>query len=392
MKALIVGDLHIGKGTSIGKDPVGVGLNSRVKDQKRLLNHIGRLSLENNVDNIFLLGDIWEEVNPKSSFVKIFFEWIKALLKYDKKIYIIMGNHDFVRSGHDRVSMIDSLKVLNLDGVHFITDISSEIIDNVNFVFMPFCDRKQVGSETVKEAIDVVVNNIKEHKVSNKTNIILGHMTLEGSLWVGDEIDQTSNELFLPLSSFDDFDYVWMGHIHRWQVLKEKPHIAHVGSLDKTSFGEGDKFVVLFDSKTKQHSYLDLPCRKLVDLKITVPTEEKDATKIVLKEIEKIQQENFNGAIVRVSVKMNSHDTETCDKDLITKKLQELNAFHMSSFNESRDVDRVIIKNAELDETINHFKAVDIFADTVDVEENFKIELKDVCKGIIKEYQTTKRV
>ena len=77
MKFLIVGDVHIGKGTSIGKDPVGVGLNSRIEDQKKLLEFVLETGIKKGVSYIVLVGDIWQDVNPRSLMVKVFFEWVK---------------------------------------------------------------------------------------------------------------------------------------------------------------------------------------------------------------------------------------------------------------------------------------------------------------------------
>ena len=52
---IIVPDLHIGKGTSIGKDPIGVGLNSRVEDQITNLNWVLNSAKNNEAKHIFLL-------------------------------------------------------------------------------------------------------------------------------------------------------------------------------------------------------------------------------------------------------------------------------------------------------------------------------------------------
>ncbi len=393
MTVLFVGDLHIGKGTSIGKDPIGVGLNSRVEDQKRLLDHITKIALDNFVTHIFIAGDVFQDVNPKSILVKVFFGWINTLVhKCGVEIYIVMGNHDFIRSGRDRVSMLDSLSELDLAKVHIIRDISAFIIAHINFVFVPFCDRKQLEVDTLSEATNLIQTTIKDkiQDLSDHPTIVFGHMMLEGSLWVGDELDESGNEIFLPLDTFKDADFVWMGHNHKWQVLQQtNPHIAHIGSLEKTTFSEKDKHVVLFDSNDCSYTYIKLPCRSLVDIDLSIPPECKNSTECVITELHKIKQSELLDSIVRIKVKLNSHDTETTNKDEIVKKLESFGVFHLSSFNETRDVDRVIVKTAQLDETIDHPKAVDIFIDKINVETQFKLSLSDICKGIIKEYQNT---
>jgi DNA repair exonuclease SbcCD nuclease subunit len=177
-----------------------------------------------------------------------------------------------------------------------------------------------------------------------------------------------------------------MGHIHKYQSLSTKETIIfHLGSLDKTAFSDGNKFLLFYDDETNHMRTVPLPCRNLVDLDLSLPTDNKDATAFVLSEIDKT--ENLKDAIVRLRIKINAHDVEPVDKEAVESKLKDLGAFHLCSFNEVCDVDKIVTKNSEIDETIDHFKAVDLFVNDINADDAFKKSLADACKAIIKECQ-----
>ena len=60
-------------------------------------------------------------------------------------------------------------------------------------------------------------------------------------VYCGEEVDEISNELMCPVEMFKDYDYAFHGHIHTPQVMNRNPHIAHIGSLDISNFGETNR-------------------------------------------------------------------------------------------------------------------------------------------------------
>ncbi|MDR9826287.1 hypothetical protein RCJ22_11765, partial [Vibrio sp. FNV 38] len=131
--------------------------------------------------------------------------------------------------------------------------------------------------------------------------ILVGHLAIEGSIPVGDEIDDMANELFCPLDMFNGYDYVWMGHVHKPQVMKKtNPRIEHVGSMDLSNFGETDqkKYIVIVDcfSHDKDFEIEYLPTRPLKKLTVTVPKDTEDTTAYVLDELKKLDGD-FNRSI-----------------------------------------------------------------------------------------------
>jgi len=365
---LIVGDIHLGKGLSIGKTSLGF-LNSRVLDKINLLNWILNQCEENLVTNIILLGDVFEEAKPDYIYVNILIDFFKKLRQKDIDCHIIYGNHDIKRIGNNISSVLDIFdnyfEDYEYNNVHIYKNITTINIGKISFTLYPFRDRKILNAETHAQAIEIIKSQLDFEssiiELSNK-KIVLGHLTLEGALYVGDEIDDYSNEIICPLSLFEKYDYVWMGHIHKPQVLKQMPNrIAHLGSLDISDYGEMDhnKKVILINDYAFREIFV--PTRPLKKLYLEIP-KQIDSTKFVLDEIKK---HNFVDAIVKVELKYLDLDSKNVDRDIIEKEILNANASHISSFNEIRNI-KVIANEKQtekLDNSIQVKSAINKWAE-----------------------------
>lgn len=341
---------------------------------------------------MFVLGDIWDNVNPKPVVVKVFFEWVKDVtaLPGSPEVYVITGNHDYTRSGHNRTSMLDSLDVLELPRCSIIRDLSCMETPDCLFAFIPYTDRKQIGADTHEKAVEHISGFLSEtlNRHQDKTcRIVLGHICLEGSIWVGDEVDEDRNEIFCPLDIFNGYDMVWMGHVHGYQVLREKnPHVAHIGSMDRTAFtgpGNGSKFLVCFDTDAKSATRIEIPNRKLVSIDVDIPAGCLDSTRFMIDHVSGIDMDD---AIVKIDLHLLSHDAMIPDRDIVMSEVMK-KAFHVCSYKEHCKVERVLVENAEVDETMDRVKAVDVFCSTMDGDSLFKQHVMDFCKSAIREIQ-----
>lgn len=396
MKILIVPDLHLGAGTSIGKD-CNNGLNSRIEDQKDLLEFVFKKAKSNYVEKIVLLGDIWQHYKPDPVVVYIFLEWLVKCSEYFN-VEVIQGNHDFTRSGTNKVSMLDCVEIPYIQGCSIHTGIEIQNIlykDKIGLVYIPFTDRDQLCAKTIDEAKDILFNNIKDvidksiNDWSKTKNICFGHLALEGSIWVGNEVSDDSNEIFVTKDMMNrlGFDYVFMGHVHKPQMISNSnPYMVHVGSLDKTKFTGPDateKHITLFDTKTDEITNLKLPCRNLIDFTITIPKIE-DETEFVINYIDKNSKQKLDKSIVRIKIEADSPEYKYINREKIGNFLKEAGVFNISSITETKFSEQVLKNDIGIDETISHDDAIDIFIETLKGSNHFKSQVKKVCKDIIK--------
>jgi exonuclease SbcD len=341
--AIILGDVHLGKGINIGKTGVGANLNSRVADQLNLLDWTLDQAVERHVDHIIITGDVFEDPKPHPSLITMFIAWLKKCQAYDVHVHIILGNHDMLRSGMVFTSSLDIITEMDLEGIDVYKDINTILIGSSAFTLMPFRDRKSFSCNSNAEALsllrDTLVYELASAPVTYK-KILVGHLAIEGSIPIGDEIDDMANELFCPVDMFKGYDYVWMGHVHKPQVMKKgKPYVAHVGSMDISNFGETDhkKYIVIVDCDGGSFDIEYLPTRPLKKLAISVPKDTADPTAYVIEQIKK-DVHDFNRAIVKVEVSLTSPDLKSVNKSNIEKYLSEQGAFNVTNISESKKV------------------------------------------------------
>lgn len=343
---IILGDVHLGKSVSIGKTGMGANLNSRIADQLNLLDWTLEQAVERSVDHIVITGDVFEDPKPHPSLMAFFLAWLKKCQAYDVHVHIILGNHDMLRSGSVFTSSLDIIVEVDLENVSVYKDVNTFMVGSTAITIVPFRDRKSFSTSLNADALDLLreslVYELAGIPVTYK-KVLIGHLAIEGSIPIGDEIDDIANELFCPLDMFKGYDYVWMGHVHKPQVMKKSnPYIAHIGSMDISNFGETDhkKHIVVIDCESTDGSYFSieyLPTRALKKISITVPKDTADTTAYVLDEIKK-STSDFNRSIVRVEVSLASPELKSVSKSDIEKYLTGQGAFNIAGISESKKI------------------------------------------------------
>ena len=340
--ALILGDVHLGKSQAIYKNNIGSQLNTKLDEQLKLLDWTLDQAIDNNVEHIIITGDIFEDPKPTPAIIASFVSWLKKCQLDNIKVHIIVGNHDVLRSGFFYNSPLDIISEVELENIFIYKDINTIIIDSSAFTFMPFRDRKSFGVNSNSEALDLLKSSLVYELSSIPTTykkVVVGHFAIEGSIPIGDEIDDIANELLCPLSMFEGYDYVWMGHVHKPQVMKKQsPYIAHIGSMDISNFGESDhnKIIVIFDCEfDADFISKKIPTRSLKKINIVVPKEITDTTQYVISELEKNKLE-INKATVKLDISLSDIELESINKSQIEKYLIDNGVFNVAGILESK--------------------------------------------------------
>jgi len=394
---IILGDVHLGKGTNIGKSGVGANLNSRIVDQLSLLDWTLDRAIERHADDIIITGDVFEEPKPHPSLITFFIAWLKKCQVYDVNVHIIVGNHDIIRSGYVYSSPLDIINEVELENVNIYKDIDTVMIGTTAFTLIPFRDRKSFSVSANADAVSMLRDSLVYELASIPVTyhkVVVGHLAIEGSIPVGDEIDDLANELFCPLDMFEGYDYVWMGHVHKPQVMRKKnPYIAHIGSMDISNFGEIDqeKYLVIIECDTNGFEMEPLPTRPLKKINITIPKDIEDTTNYVIEEIKK-EKADFNRSIVRVEISLSTPELKSVSKTTIEKFLLEQGAFNITSIIESKKI--TLIKKSvvnAIDTKMDVVSAIKTYAHTyvdasvrdsfielaMDIYATFKAEAKE---------------
>ena len=405
MKFIILGDIHIGKSIRLGKPPSGqTGLNSRIQDQLDLLDWVLKQAVDNYVKAIIITGDVYEDPRPHPTFINFFMLWLKKCEKEGVQVHVIAGNHDIIRSGLYTVSALDIVSSVEMLGAKIYKNVDTLNFEGVSITLLPYRDRRMYEVETTEEALEILkkeyMPQLDRIPAGNK-RVLVGHLALEGSIRIGDEIDDELNEIFCPSHVFKDWDYTWMGHVHNPQIMhdiaKNEPYyVAHIGSMERSDFSKhemlGRKFIVLFDSEKSGpgiYEEIDLPNRPIHKVEITVP-KGKDTTDFVINNLNFFNEENsLKNAIINLEIKL-APDVQNVDRQKITEYLYEkIGAHYICYFSESRFVDTIVVdSDSIIDNSMTPEASINIFWDNVDdIDDTDREECRVLSHEINKEFE-----
>lgn len=255
MKFLHLSDLHLGR-----KFYQISLLDIQEKILKATLDYID----ENQVEGIFLAGDIYDKGVPVADAVTVLDNFLTQLAKRHVKVFLISGNHDSPERLQFGSTLFQSNNIHIASHFHGTLEhvAIKDAYGQLNIYMLPFVKLAQIACcypeehfHTLQDAIAFVINQAQINR--NERNILLYH----GFVLHGQENPETSDsELqlggvqLLDASIFSAFDYVALGHIHKPQwVVKNR--IRYSGSLMKYSFSESRqmKSMTLVESVDENH-------------------------------------------------------------------------------------------------------------------------------------------
>lgn len=375
MTAIILGDPHLGKGSVLGRVGIGSNFNSRLTDQSDLLDWTLDQAIEYQADNIIITGDVFEDPKPSPSVIALFFSWLHKCQVHGVHVHLIMGNHDALRSGNFIISPLDIISEADLDNVSVYKDINTIFLEQSAFTLIPFRDRKFFGTSSAKEALSFVQDALSYELASiplTFKKMVVGHLAIEKSIPVGDEIDDLTNELFCPVEMFTGYDCVWMGHVHKPQTLnKSNPFVAHIGSMDISNFGETDqkKIIVILNCQDGTWEEKQLPTRPLKKVSVVVPKDTEDTTQYVLDELKLVGE--WNKSIIRVEISFAVPELKSVNKAEIEKYLVAEGAFNVANITETKKIALVKKDDTTIDTKMDVASAIKTYATTY-VEESMR--------------------
>ncbi len=262
MKFAHISDLHIGK---------RVNEISMIKDQRYILDGIVQIIKDENVDAVFIAGDIYDKSMPSAEAVALCDDFITKLSRTGKHIFIISGNHDC----EERVAF--GGRVMENMNIHIAPVFNGEVakysLEEVDIYLLPFI--KPVGIKQYfqdyeinshNDAVKAALSQVKTD--NNRCNVLVAHQFVTGALRSDSEENYVGGLDNVEADIFDRFDYVALGHIHRGQHVGRET-IRYCGSPLKYSFSEVNhkKSVTIVDIEGKEVSISEIPLVPLHDMR-----------------------------------------------------------------------------------------------------------------------------
>lgn len=374
MRVVICGDSHIGAVYGLGYSNKS-GVNSRLDDYEKTLNYIVDYAIQNNVDAFIQTGDVFDSRTPIPEHMDVFNKALRKLSMANVTSIIIMGNHDYRRSGDGFTSAITSLAARDYSNVRIILEpevlkLSGKNDEALNVLLLPYRDRRMYDGKSTEEDSKAYQDEVLFHinECDNNFPIIaVGH----NFYYDGSYNDYGGTEILVKPEIFEKCDMVTMGHYHQFKIFKRKEPIAfYIGSMEKLNFGDGkiDKFFIDYNTQTKQSKIIKAPVRNLEDIVLDLSSIGYESFYTTL--MEKITDFNLEDKIVRLRVLVRDTLVNILSKADIEKILNEKKPFYISKI----IIEPVILKVIKDNIILNHNDDLSLFRAFLETQTNIEKE------------------
>ena len=232
---LHLSDLHLGK---------SVYEFSMIEDQDYILQEILKIADEQQPQCVLISGDVFDRTIASTEALRLFDDFLFALVKKHIQVYIINGNHDSA----DRLAF--GSRLIAGSGVH-IARVYDGVIDrytvtdaygDIDIYLLPFLKpllvkrffpEEEIHSWT--DALNVVIKNMPVDP--DRRNILLTHQFVTGAKRSESEEINVGGADNIDVNVFDPFDYVALGHLHSPQSVGRET-VRYCGTPLKYSFSE----------------------------------------------------------------------------------------------------------------------------------------------------------
>ena len=338
-------DIHIGVENYGRPDPV-TKTSTRLVDFLGTLDEVVTFASENSADIVLFCGDAYKSRNPNQTHQREFAKRIYSLANNGIQVFLLIGNHDSPNIPGP-ASALDIFPTLNIPNVHIGSTLTTHLIETksgpIQIVSLPWvrkgqfmssANTDQLSTEELNSTIQSMLTTEISYQASNLDpdipSILSGHVSIDSARTSSEKSMMLGNDYVLLKSSvaLPQFDYVALGHIHKYQLLNETPKVVYPGSLQRIDFGE-EKDVKGFCSihldptkKTGQretsYEFIPVNARRMVTIKITLDEIDPEPTNTIITEIKK---HNITDAIAQVMIEVPALLYDQIDDTLVKESL-----------------------------------------------------------------------
>lgn len=315
-------DIHFGM-ENYGRIDPKTGIHSRLLDFEKALNFCVDYALEQNVDCFLFAGDAYKTAHPTPTHQRLFLQCLLRLYKAGIPIVMVVGNHDNPLS-FGKTHALEIFGQLPVDGFHVISKPSILNLKTksgpVQIVGIPWPTRNTVSlsnahlstsaseiTQYISTGVSKIIQELAQQLDPELPAVLMGHLTVSTGIFSGSEKRAIygTDPIFLPSQlALPPFDYVALGHLHRFQNLNERSHppIIYSGSLERIDFGErkedkGFCLVTLESKYETTYEFIKTPTRPFIQIEVRLFDDIQSQTDQIIQEIMRYPIEN---AVVKI--------------------------------------------------------------------------------------------
>lgn len=313
-------DIHFGM-ENYGRIDGVTGIHSRLLDFKKALDFCIDRAISEKVDFFLFSGDAYKTTTPSPTQQKLLLQCFFRLHAHAIPVVIIIGNHDNPLS-FGKAHSLDLFGALPLEGFYVMSKPESIILSTksgpVQIVGIPWptrntisLNRQQLNSasqitEYISKSVAQIIKNMAQELDASLPAVLAGHLTVASGIFSGSEkraIYGTDPVLLPSDLAIAPFDYVALGHLHRYQNLNKNgyPALVYSGSIERIDFGEhkeekGFCLVTIEEKNKTTHRFIKTPTREFIQIEVTLKEKENHTQQI----LNAIAQHEIKDAIIKI--------------------------------------------------------------------------------------------
>jgi exonuclease SbcD len=337
-------DIHFGM-ENYGKTDGATGIHSRLLDFKKSFDRCVDYAIEQNVDLFVFAGDAYKTAHPSPTQQKLLMQSFLRLYQAKIPVIIVIGNHDNPLS-FGKANALDIFAHLPVDGFYVFS--KPEILTlqtksgPIQIVAIPWPNRHNLAlnaahhlhtatelTRHISQSLATIVTDFAKKLDPNIAAILVGHLTVSSGIFSGSEKRAVYGQdpILLPSQlAIEPFDYVALGHLHRFQNVNPQGTIpvVYAGSIDRIDFGERKEAKGFCDVKIQakhqvDFQHIEIPTRPFLQIEVKLD-DQTDQTEQIL---QALQVYELKDAIIKILYEIQPHMTDQVDIKKIQKACAE---------------------------------------------------------------------
>lgn len=327
-------DIHFGM-ENYGKIDVKTGIHTRLLDFEIALNFCIDYAIEQNVDFFMFSGDAYKTAHPSPTHQRLLMQCFLRLFKANIPLVMVIGNHDNPLS-FGKAHALEIFDQIPVNGFHVIGHARTIVLPTKNgpvqIVGIPWPSRTTIAlqsnhtQKTVQELASYISSSVATTIAESAQKldptipaILAGHLTVSTGIFSGSEkraIYGTDPVLTTEQLALHPFDYVALGHLHRYQNLNPHsyPAVVYSGSIERIDFGErkedkGFCIVTIHEKGKTEHQFIKGPMRPFIQLDVHLEPDRSHTEQI----IQALRKHDIAHAVLKILYHVPAHVIDRVD-------------------------------------------------------------------------------
>jgi exonuclease SbcD len=303
-----------------------LGLSTRLLDFLSALDRVVEFATREQVDLVLFAGDAYRSRDPSQTHQREFARRVATLASRGIPVFLLTGNHD-LPAAPGRATALDIFTTLQVPLVQTADLLTTYVVETragpLQVVALPWARRGGMLSRQGPRGMTIEdLTRQMEQELGDRVRaeaegldpkvpaVLVAHATVAGAVTSSERSMMLGRDYVLQRSdvALPAFDYVALGHIHKHQVLGERPPVVYSGSLQRVDFSEEDDVkgfcLVEIDAALPRGEratweFVPVDARPFLTIEVKVPADADDPTALVLRAI---ARRNVAGAVVRVHI------------------------------------------------------------------------------------------